>query len=56
MTASSIANLDGYLPHIAEGIDEAAHQEFRCLSDASGAPTNNITAKQTAGSRTRFPG
>ena len=47
-TASSIASLDGYLPHISEGIDEAAHQEFLCLSNAADDPAHNLTAKQTA--------
>jgi cytosine/adenosine deaminase-related metal-dependent hydrolase len=46
-TAASIANLEGYLPHIAEGIDDAAHQEFLCLSSADD-PAHNLTAKQTA--------
>lgn len=31
-TASDIAGLDGYLPHIAEGIDLAANNEFTCTS------------------------
>jgi hypothetical protein len=47
-TAASIANLDGYLPHVAEGIDDAAHQEFLCISDSAGDPTHALTAKQTA--------
>lgn len=47
-TAASIANLDGYLPHIAEGIDDAAHQEFLCLSNATDDPTHNLMVKQAA--------
>ncbi len=31
-TASSIADLPAYLPHIAEGIDAAAYNEFTCTS------------------------
>lgn len=46
--ASTIVPLDGFLPHVAEGIDEAAHQEFLCTSNAAGDPTHNLTAKQTA--------
>ncbi len=43
--AATLVGLDGYLPHIAEGIDEAAHQEFVCLSTD---PAHNVLAKQTA--------
>lgn len=46
-TAASIANLDGYLPHIAEGINEAAHLEFLCQSDPADAD-HQLLAKQTA--------
>lgn len=35
-TAASIADLDAYLPHIAEGIDASAHAEIVCQSN--GAP------------------
>jgi cytosine/adenosine deaminase-related metal-dependent hydrolase len=46
--ASTITKLDGFLPHVAEGVDEAAHQEFLCTSNAAEDPTHNLTAKQTA--------
>ncbi len=31
-TAASIANDDAYVPHVSEGINTAAHNEFLCLS------------------------
>jgi cysteine-rich repeat protein len=34
-TSDSIANDDAYLPHIAEGIDAFARNEFKCASSAS---------------------
>jgi cytosine/adenosine deaminase-related metal-dependent hydrolase len=43
-TASSIERLDGYLPHIAEGIDGAARNEFLCQSEG----THDLIARQTA--------
>ena len=46
-TAASIANFDGFLPHIAEGVDDAAHLEFLCQSDDA-TPTFQLLAKQTA--------
>jgi cytosine/adenosine deaminase-related metal-dependent hydrolase len=33
-TTSQIADLDSYLPHISEGIDDEAHNEFVCTSTA----------------------
>ncbi len=36
-TAASIASLDGYLPHIAEGIGAAAHNELLCTNNSAGA-------------------
>ena len=32
-TKGEVSQLDGYLPHISEGIDEEAHNEFLCTSD-----------------------
>ena len=46
-TTAKIVNLDGFLPHIAEGVDEAAHMEFVCQSDEGDAP-HQLMAKQTA--------
>ncbi|MBX3185801.1 MAG: amidohydrolase family protein [Labilithrix sp.] len=46
-TAASIAAFDGYLPHIAEGIDQAAQLEYTCQSDEAD-PTHVLLAKQTA--------
>ena len=34
--AADITDLDAYLPHIAEGINKAAHNEFICTSEGSG--------------------
>jgi len=31
-TTGEVSQLDGYLPHISEGIDEEAHNEFVCTS------------------------
>ena len=46
-TAASIVNYDGFLPHISEGVNEAAHLEFLCQSDDAD-PTHQLLAKQTA--------
>ncbi|MDB4940530.1 MAG: repeat domain protein [Labilithrix sp.] len=46
-TAASVTPLDGFLPHIAEGVNEAAHREFACQSDPAD-PTHMLLAKQTA--------
>jgi len=46
--ASAIVNYDGYLPHISEGVDEAAHFEFLCQSDSVNGAENDLLAKQTA--------
>lgn len=46
--ASGIVNLDGYLPHISEGIDEGAHAEFVCQSDEVNDPTHDLIEKKTA--------
>ena len=45
---ASIAAFDGFLPHISEGVDEAAHMEFLCQSDLAGDPDHFLLAKQTA--------
>ncbi|MBP9111986.1 MAG: amidohydrolase family protein, partial [Polyangiaceae bacterium] len=48
-TSSSIKDLDGYLPHIAEGIDNEARNELTCTSkDDSAAGRNDLFQKQTA--------
>lgn len=44
-TAASIASLDGYLPHISEGIDESARAEFVCQSEDGS--THDLVQKQT---------
>ncbi|HQY64347.1 MAG TPA: amidohydrolase family protein [Polyangiaceae bacterium] len=44
-TTASIDALDGYLPHISEGIDDAAHAEMTCQSDAT--TPHNLLQKQT---------
>lgn len=46
-TAASVIPFDGYLPHISEGIDDAAHMEFLCQSDDAD-PVHQLLAKQTA--------
>jgi cytosine/adenosine deaminase-related metal-dependent hydrolase len=43
-TAASIAGLDGYLPHISEGIDVETRNEIVCQSDGA----NDLLQKQTA--------
>ena len=45
-TAASIAGVDGYLPHISEGIDDSAHAEFTCQSQDG--DTYDLIQKQTA--------
>lgn len=48
-TAQNIANLDGYLPHISEGINRAALNEFVCTSTPPPpAGAHDIIAPQTA--------
>ncbi|MDF2696646.1 MAG: Metal dependent amidohydrolase, partial [Labilithrix sp.] len=43
-TSGAISQLDGYLPHISEGIDDEAHNEFVCTSDGE----FDLVQKQTA--------
>jgi hypothetical protein len=43
-TAASIEKLDGYLPHISEGIDAETRNEFVCQSSG----VNDLVQKQTA--------
>ena len=43
-TPSVIPANAGYLPHIAEGIEESALNEFRCLSTTAGGGQDVITA------------
>ncbi|HEY8077373.1 MAG TPA: hypothetical protein VIF62_24775, partial [Labilithrix sp.] len=47
-TATTVTKYDGYLPHIAEGINPVANLEFQCQSDSAGDPTHFLLAKQTA--------
>jgi imidazolonepropionase-like amidohydrolase len=49
-TASDIAGLDGYLPHISEGINLEARNEFVCTSstNAQVSGANDVVAPQTA--------
>jgi cytosine/adenosine deaminase-related metal-dependent hydrolase len=43
-TSTAIAALDGYLPHISEGIDNETRNEILCQSDGA----NDLLQKQTA--------
>jgi len=43
-----VAQNASYLPHIAEGIDSAARQEFLCLGNEATSPNTYVLAKQTA--------
>jgi len=45
-TESSIANDDAYLPHVAEGVDAYAENEFVCLSSAN--PGHNAVGPKSA--------
>jgi cytosine/adenosine deaminase-related metal-dependent hydrolase len=47
-TASTVIPYDGFLPHIAEGVDQAAHMEILCQADSTNDPTHVLLAKQTA--------
>ncbi len=44
-TTASIESLEGYLPHISEGIDDAAHAEFTCQSEDG--ESHDLVQKQT---------
>lgn len=46
-TKATAQKYEGYLPHIAEGIDEAAHLEIACQSDEAADPTHNLLIRQT---------
>ncbi len=46
-TASQIARNDSYTPHIAEGIDGSAQNEFACTSSTDGGG-NDVIGAQTA--------
>ncbi len=50
-TQSDIEDLDSYLPHIAEGISQTAHNEFMCTSmmggGGGGGVANDIIEPQT---------
>lgn len=43
-TGSQVEQLEGYLPHISEGIDDEAHNEFVCTSDGE---QYDLVQKQT---------
>ena len=45
-TASAIVGDDAYFPHISEGIDSVAHNEFLCVSQPGSA--NDLTQPQSA--------
>ncbi|MCL2777520.1 MAG: thrombospondin type 3 repeat-containing protein [Polyangiaceae bacterium] len=47
-TAATVAKYDGYLPHIAEGVDDAAHLEMMCQDDEENDAEHFLLAKQTA--------
>lgn len=48
-TSASIDSLDAYLPHISEGIDEEAHNEFVCTSSSDAdVGKQDLIKKQTA--------
>jgi cysteine-rich repeat protein len=44
-TPSQIANDDAYFPHISEGIDVAAHNEFLCTASSDGGGEDLLEAK-----------
>lgn len=46
-TTTTVAGYDGYLPHIAEGIDAIGHLETTCQSDEANDPTHFLLARQT---------
>src|SRR5262249_1900767 len=46
--AASVTPLDGYLPHISEGVDDVTRLEFTCQSDEANDPTHDLLAHQTA--------
>ncbi|MBK8940313.1 MAG: amidohydrolase family protein [Polyangiaceae bacterium] len=47
-TENDIAGTKGYLPHIAEGIDDAAQNEFVCTSDGAIQDGHDLIEPQTA--------
>ena len=50
-TAAGIASIKGYLPHIAEGVDDEAHTEFLCQSNTFVGfpdPEHDLIQRQTA--------
>lgn len=42
---SALSSIDAYTPHISEGINEEAHNEFVCLSGGRSGATDVITPK-----------
>jgi cytosine/adenosine deaminase-related metal-dependent hydrolase len=47
MDSANVLNNDSYLPHIAEGIDAEANNEFRCLSSGANGGSD-VIASNTA--------
>lgn len=47
-TSDVVAKYTGYLPHVAEGVDEAAHMEMLCQTNETDDPTHVLLAKQSA--------
>src|SRR5262252_275480 len=50
-TAAKIASISAYLPHIAEGIDDVAHEEFVCQSaevQEAADVSHDLIQRQTA--------
>lgn len=48
-TAATVKNLDGYVPHIGEGIDAEARNEFLCsMDDVEAEKKIDLVHKQTA--------
>ena len=46
-TPAKIPGLSAYLPHVSEGIEEASHNEFRCLS-GEGTKSQNLLSARSA--------
>ena len=47
-TTAEIAGYEGYLPHIAEGVDSEAHNEMVCQNGAGPDAAFNLIQRQTA--------
>ncbi len=46
-TTARVEREQGFLPHIAEGVDEPAHNEFTCQSTAVDDPVHDLIKPQT---------